>query len=153
MLENRGASHSVIELAQRRKRTESPLPFLSCLTDFCYIDKECISRSEYPLSMVISDLAAGKLHWLLYQEQQSENRPLGVKIVSLTSGCNSPVYALEITETDPACEQENIKGIPFMWQAGEKEWIQGLKIDYDPVRRKFSLTHQHPPRMPDCPIA
>ena len=105
------------------------------------------------MSLDISDLAAGKLHWLLYQEQQSEKHPLGVKIVSLTSGCNSPVYALEITEISPKLRQKEIKGIPFLWQAEEQDLIHGLKIDYDPAGGKFSLTRQNPPRMPDCPIA
>lgn len=105
------------------------------------------------MSLDISDLAAGKLHWLLYQEQQSERRPLGVRIVSLTSGCNSPTYALEITEISPKLKQEKIKGISFLWNAYEQDFIHGLKIDYDPASRKFSLTHQNPPHMPNCPIA
>jgi Fe-S cluster assembly iron-binding protein IscA len=104
------------------------------------------------MQIQLSDLAAAKLHWLLYEERKNSDHPLAIHIIPLTSGCNSPTFALEITDVNPTYETATIKGVPFVWQEDEAAWMDGLIIDLNRENGKFSIEHPHPPFMPACPF-
>ncbi|MBA4542767.1 MULTISPECIES: iron-sulfur cluster biosynthesis family protein [Thermoactinomyces] len=104
------------------------------------------------MNINLSPRAAAKLHLLLYEEKKSGGHSLAVRIIPLTTGCNSLSFALEITEADARMETVSVNGVPFVWRGDEREWLDGVIIDLNPENGKFSIFHPHPPSMPECPF-
>jgi Fe-S cluster assembly iron-binding protein IscA len=100
------------------------------------------------MNLLVTDLAAAKLRWLLLQEGES----LAVRVIPRTSGCGTASFALELTEIKPGFETAEIKGVLFAWSPSEEGWLNGLEIDLDRETGKFSLFHPRPPFSPDCPL-
>jgi Fe-S cluster assembly iron-binding protein IscA len=99
------------------------------------------------MNLLVTDLAAAKLKWLLLQE----GGPLAVRVIPCTSGCGTSSFALELTEIKPGFETAEVNGVPFAWSPSEERWLDGLEIDLDRKTGKFSLFHSRPPFSPDCP--
>lgn len=99
----------------------------------------------------ITPLAIAKLTYLLYQEQQEDER-LAIRVIPLTSGCSTPSFALEITQPNPSWEQIEIEGILFAFPPKERAWLDGLFIDFNRETGKFSIYHPNPPFMSDCQL-
>lgn len=109
-------------------------------------------KSTKAVHIHLSDLAAAKLQWLLYQESRTSDKPLGVHVIPLTSGCNTPSFALELSEFSPNCLTQTEKEVPFFWTAEESAWMDGLQIDLNRDNGKFAIYHPHPPYMSECPF-
>ncbi|OYD07474.1 hypothetical protein [Paludifilum halophilum] len=101
------------------------------------------------MNIQIHPLAAARLRTLLSGEEGGEK--LAVRIVPLTSGCNTPSFALELTEVLPGYVTTTAEGVPFTCPPAEKEWLDGIIIRLNRESGKFHLYHPHPPSLPDCP--
>lgn len=108
--------------------------------------------SVLDIQMHISDLAAAKLQWLLYQEQNDASAPLAVRLIPMTSGCNTPSFALELMEVQPDHPTHIENNILFTWETNERSWIDGLHIDLDRNTGKFIIAHTSPPLLDNCPL-
>ncbi|MBD1372696.1 hypothetical protein IC620_10045 [Hazenella sp. IB182357] len=102
------------------------------------------------MNIELSDLAAARLAMILQQESTEE--PLAVRVIPLTSGCATPSFAIEITESLPHYEKGSAKAIPFVWEPEEAAWMDGLIIDLNRENGKFTIYHPHPPFRSDCQL-
>ena len=96
--------------------------------------------------MKISDLATAVLKLYLLEEEKEES--LAFRIVPLTSGCNTPSFALELTERNNQKIVE-YQGIPFIDQS-EWDWINDLVIDYNRSTGKLTISHPNPIFLSKC---
>jgi Fe-S cluster assembly iron-binding protein IscA len=102
------------------------------------------------MNIHLSPLAAVKLKLLIMEEKSDQ--PLAIRVIPLTSGCNTPSFALEITEVLDKYETQTEQGILFAWLPSEVAWMDGLVIDLNRETGKFSIFHPNPPFMGECPI-
>jgi Fe-S cluster assembly iron-binding protein IscA len=100
----------------------------------------------------LSPLAAAKLKLILFDAKQESSQPLVVRLVPLTSGCNTPSFALELTEMRPNLMTTTIEEICLAWHPRDAAWIDGLTIDLNRENGKFDIFQPHPPKTPYCPI-
>lgn len=98
----------------------------------------------------ITELAAAKLRLLLWEE--TIDVPLAIRIVLLTSGCNTPSFGLEVIEQKPELQQIKIKNIPFAWYADDEPWLEGISIDINRENGKFIIDHPNPSQLSNCPM-
>ncbi|SHF30438.1 Fe-S cluster assembly iron-binding protein IscA [Seinonella peptonophila] len=108
--------------------------------------------SKQNLHVDISDLAAAKLKWLLTQEQDQSSDWLGFRVIPLTSGCNTPSFAIEMTEWKISDSKIEVKGVPFLYDVATSNWLDGLVIDVNRDTGRFSVYHPNPPEMGGCPL-
>lgn len=97
----------------------------------------------------ISELASAKLKLILLQESNEET--LAFRIVPLTSGCQTPAFALELTEVTKDEPLKFYHGIPFLDQS-EHTWLDGLRIDLNRINGKLAIYHPNPSFLMDCQI-
>jgi Fe-S cluster assembly iron-binding protein IscA len=117
----------------------------------CYSDKENdLKGSDTGMNIQVSELALAKMKWLIWQEQSTA--PLAFRVISLTSGCGAPTFALEMTEPTPAFQTKRIDGVLFAWLPQDAKWMDGLVIDLNRENGKFSIYHPHPSFMSSCPF-
>ncbi|MFC7441936.1 hypothetical protein [Laceyella putida] len=102
------------------------------------------------MKIEVSELALAKIKWLLWQEQSET--PLAIRVISLTSGCSTPSFALEITEPKSDFHTKEIEGVLFAWLPHDAKWMDGLVIDLNRENGKFSIYHPHPSFMSQCPF-
>lgn len=100
------------------------------------------------MNVKISELAVAVLKLHLLEEEKGE--PLAFRIVPLTSGCNTPSFALELTERNNQKIVE-YQGIPFIDQS-EWDWIKDLVIDYNRSTGKLTISHPNPTFLSNCQI-
>jgi hypothetical protein len=84
--------------------------------------------------------------------QEPDSDQLAVRIVPLTSGCNTPSFALELTEVKPDFYQTTAAGVPFVCPPGEEGWLDGMVIEWRQETDSFCLFHPSPPHTSDCPL-
>lgn len=95
----------------------------------------------------ISELASAKLKLILYQESNEDT--LAFRIVPLTSGCQTPTFALELTEVTKDQPLKFYHEIPFLDQS-EFPWLDGLMIDLNRTNGKLAIYHPNPSFLMDC---
>ncbi|SFS77634.1 hypothetical protein [Marininema halotolerans] len=102
------------------------------------------------MNIHISTRAAARLHALLAAEEEGDT--LAVRVVPLTSGCNTPSFALEITDILPGYLLVEALDVPFTAPQSEAGWLDGIVIEWDAQRDKFSVFHPNPPTLSNCPL-
>lgn len=102
------------------------------------------------MEIKLTELAATKLQLLLWEE--TINVPLAIRIVLLTSGCNTPSFGLEVIEQRPELQRTKIRNIPFVWYADDEQWLQGISIDINRENGKFIIDHPNPSQLTNCPM-
>ncbi len=100
----------------------------------------------------LSSLAAAKLKLILLEAKKESKQPLVVRLVPLTSGCNTPSFALEITEKHSNLSTTTIEDICLAWLPQDADWIDGMIIDLNRENGKFAIYQPHPPTIPHCPL-
>ncbi|SDX12562.1 Fe-S cluster assembly iron-binding protein IscA [Marininema mesophilum] len=98
----------------------------------------------------ISTHAAARLHALLAAETDGDQ--LAVRVVPLTSGCNTPSFALELTDILPEYIVTKAHGVSFTAPLSEVAWLTGIVINWDASRDKFSVFHPNPPHSSNCTL-
>ena len=101
------------------------------------------------MNIRISNQAAARLHALLLEEPDQDK--LSVRLVPLSTGCGTPSFALELTEVRPGFFTTETKGIRFSYSPEEKDWLDGIVIDWNRETHKFSIFHPEPLLSDDCP--
>jgi Fe-S cluster assembly iron-binding protein IscA len=108
-------------------------------------------RDEGGLSVItITPTAAARLSALIAEEQDADR--LGIKIIATTSGCGSYAYSIAITEAGRLDKSVDVTGIRLFYRDEEKDLLDGIVVDFDPVTGRFSLTHTRPPQT-NCPLS
>ncbi|MDQ0416165.1 Fe-S cluster assembly iron-binding protein IscA [Croceifilum oryzae] len=103
------------------------------------------------MKIQISDLAAAKLLYILYQEHADQ--PLAFRVMAHTSGCGTASFAIDLIEVLPHFESIKIKDVPFAWIPSERAWMDGLIIDLNRDNGKFILAHPNPPSQSQCQLS
>lgn len=102
------------------------------------------------MDIKLTELAAAKLRLLLWEE--TKDIPLAIRIVLLTSGCNTPSFGLEVIEQSAALQQTKIRDIPFVWYPDDEQWLHGISIDINRENGKFMIDHPDPSQLTNCPM-
>jgi Fe-S cluster assembly iron-binding protein IscA len=102
------------------------------------------------MQIKLSELAAAKLQLLLWEE--TKDVPLSIRIVLLTSGCNTPSFGLEVIEPKSELQQMKIRNIPFVWYTDDEQWLGGISIDINRENGKFIIEHPDPSLLTNCPM-
>jgi Fe-S cluster assembly iron-binding protein IscA len=102
------------------------------------------------MEIQITELAAAKLRLLLWKE--TIDLPLAVRIVLLTSGCNTPSFGLEVIEQQNNQKQIKLRNIPFVWYTEDEQWLEGISIDINRENGKFVIEHPDPSQLTNCPM-
>ncbi|MCH5583409.1 hypothetical protein MK805_00235 [Shimazuella sp. AN120528] len=102
------------------------------------------------MEIKLTELAATKLRLLLFQE--TINVPLAIRIVLLTSGCNTPSFGLEVIEQKSEYQKTKVRNIPFVWYPDDERWLHGISIDINRENGKFIIDHPDPSQLTNCPM-
>jgi Fe-S cluster assembly iron-binding protein IscA len=102
------------------------------------------------MEVKLTELAAAKLRLLLWEE--TIDVPLAIRIVLLTSGCNTPSFGLEVIEQKSELQQTKIRNIPFAWYADDEQWLNGISIDINRENGKFIIDHPNSTQLTNCPM-
>jgi len=100
--------------------------------------------------ITITPAAAARLSALIAQEQDADR--LGIKIIATTSGCGSLAYSIAITEASRMDKSIDVSGIRLFYREEEKDMLNGIIVDFDPMTGRFSLAHPRPPQT-GCPLS
>lgn len=92
------------------------------------------------MNIQISELAIATLKLYLFEEE--DGQPLAFQFVPLTSGCNTPSFALELIEVRENQNIVTLHGVPFVDQS-KFDWLHGLVIDLNRSTGKLSIYHPH----------
>jgi Fe-S cluster assembly iron-binding protein IscA len=102
------------------------------------------------MEIKLTKLAAAKLRVILFTE--TINTPLAVRVVLLTSGCNTPSFGLEVIEQQEEQNMIRIHNIPIVWLEEDEQWLDGIAIDFNQENGKFIIDHPNPSQLTNCPM-
>jgi Fe-S cluster assembly iron-binding protein IscA len=100
------------------------------------------------MEIKISEIAAAKLRLLLWEE--TTNVALAIRIVLLTSGCNTPSFGIEVIEQKKQMKTKTVQKIPIVWYPDDEQWLVGISIDLNRENGKFIIDHPNPSQLSNC---
>lgn len=100
------------------------------------------------MELQLTDLAAAKLRLLLWEEKDYSD--LAIRVVLLTSGCNTPSFGLEVTEQKENMRRQTFHDIPFVWYPEDEDWLVSISIDLNRENGKFIIDHPDSSLLTNC---